>query len=522
MLLNITGASFLAFLVAAVAVYYILPRRARWLALLAASAVFYLSYSATAAMYLAATVTATYLFSLPLGALASVKSVADTKEERARLKRRNLRARRAILAAALIINFSTLAVFKYSGFIASCVNNIIGTGITPPSLLLPLGISFYIFQSSGYLIDVYRGKYPPQRNIAKYALFIAYFPQMVQGPINRYDAMSESLFGGNGFDADNIRHGIQRMIFGILKKALIADALAPAVAAVYSNYSAYPGVVVFLAAALYCVQLYCDFSGGIDLLCGASELFGVKMAENFRRPYLSTSLDEFWRRWHISLGEWMKDYLFYPLTLSKCFGRLAKRARRRLPSDIAKRITPCIATVAVFLAVGIWQGPGWANIAYGLWNGFWMSLGFMWIPMRSRLEQHVPLLKNRPLMAVIGVIRTDILIIFGRYFSNSPSLRGALEMLKRTFTAPGLRSVSVELFRGLGLTPRIALQVATACAVLLVISLAGERGHDPVKWLNTRRAPIQFAVLFVSLALVVFCVYGNGDYTPIAYVYENV
>ena len=142
--------------------------------------------------------------------------------------------------------------------------------------------------------------------------------------------------------------------------------------------------------------------------------------------------------------------------------------------------------------------------------------------MRSRLEQHVPLLKNRPLMAVIGVIRTDILIIFGRYFSNSPSLRGALEMLKRTFTAPGLRSVSVELFRGLGLTPRIALQVATACAVLLVISLAGERGHDPVKWLNTRRAPIQFAVLFVSLALVVFCVYGNGDYTPIAYVYENV
>ena len=185
-------------------------------------------------------------------------------------------------------------------------------GVAAPrlGLLLPLGISFYIFQTSGYLMDVYRGKSKPERNLLKYALFTAWFPQMVQGPINRYDKLAPQLFAGNDFDPDGVKYGLQLILWGMLKKMLIADKLAPGVNAVFADPTAYTGAITGLAAVLYSIQLYCDFSGGVDLVRGASRLFGVDMAENFNRPYFAVSIDDFWRRWHISLGEWMKDYLF--------------------------------------------------------------------------------------------------------------------------------------------------------------------------------------------------------------------
>ena len=229
----------------------------------------------------------------------------------------------------------------------------LGTELTLQHFLLPLGISFYIFQTSAYLIDISRGKHRAERSFLRYALFACYFPQLVQGPINRFADLQPQLTEGNDFSWDNIQHGFLRMLYGVLKKAMIADTLAPIVAKIYGGYAAYPGIICFLGAALYCIQLYCDFSGGIDLMMGISRLFGISMQENFCRPYFSVSLSDFWRRWHISLGEWMKDYLFYPLALSKPFGRLAQFCRRHMPLDAAKCIVPSLCTFLVFLAVGV-------------------------------------------------------------------------------------------------------------------------------------------------------------------------
>ena len=167
-----------------------------------------------------------------------------------------------------------------------------------PHFLLPLGISFYIFQTSAYLIDISRGKHRAERGFLRYALFVCYFPQLVQGPINRFADLQPQLTEGNDFSWDNIQHGFLRMLYGVLKKAMIADTLAPIVAKIYGGYAAYPGIICFLGAALYCIQLYCDFSGGIDLMMGISRLFGISMQENFCRPYFSVSLSDFWRRWH--------------------------------------------------------------------------------------------------------------------------------------------------------------------------------------------------------------------------------
>ena len=284
--MSVNGVTFLAFLLLAVILYYLIPKGVRWIVLLCASVVFYLSYGWSAGLYLAVTIVLTYAFSLWLGRLAAIHPAGETAQVRKAQKKQLTHKKRLVLAAALVLNFLALGVLKYGAFFVSNVNRVIqsfGQEAFPlPAFLLPLGISFYIFQTSGYLIDLYRGKYPPQRNILRYALFVCYFPQMVQGPINRYDALAPALYEGNAFDWANLQHGLLRMMFGVLKKALIADALAPTVQELYTNFYAYPGSMAFLGAALYCIQLYCDFSGGIDLLCGASTLFGIPMQEIWR------------------------------------------------------------------------------------------------------------------------------------------------------------------------------------------------------------------------------------------------
>ena len=520
--MSINGFPFLLFLFAAVVVCYLVPTHRRWLVLLAASAGFYLTFGLRPALYFLVTIAATFAFSLGLARLAQQRPEGETREVRQAAKQRIKKRKNSLLALALLFNFGTLFLLKYSASWVAGIDRIFRADLSVPSFLLPLGISFYVFQTSAYLIDVSKGKVKPERNPLRYMLFAGYFPQLIQGPINSYQELAPQLVRGNAFDWENVQYGVLRMLYGILKKALIADVLAPAVEAVYSGFYDYPGAIAFFGAALYCLQLYCDFSGGIDLVCGASSLFGVRMRENFRQPYFSTSLADFWRRWHISLGEWMKDYLFYPLALSKSFQRFSKWARKHLPAELAKRATPCVVTFIVFLAVGVWQGPGLANLAYGMWNGFWMSLGLLWVPTAARLRERHSLLRRQGLMTVFGILRTNLLVIIGRYFSRAASLMGALRMLKHTFVRPGFSAVSAQTFASLGLTKGLVLQVVLASAVLFGVSLAQERGVRVDRWLCTRKWYVQFAVLFFALLLVVFCVYANTDYVPIAYVYENV
>lgn len=514
--MSINTLGFLAFLLFSAVLYYAVPRKGRWLVLLAASIGFYLSYHIGAAIHLATATAVTFLFALRLDRLGQQKPHADDPTENAALLRRWERHRGAVLAVALGTDFAALFVLKYSGFCLSAANELWGTRFAIPSFLLPIGLSFYTFQTAGYLIDVYRGRIRAQRNFARYALFVCYFPQMLQGPIQRYDALSGPLFDGNDFDWNNIQNGFFRILYGILKKALIADALAPIVATIYNDFAAYPGVVSFAGAALYCVQLYCDFSGGIDVVCGASRLFGIRMQENFRQPYFAVSLADFWRRWHISLGEWMKDYLFYPLALSRFGARLTKLGQQHLPARAARCFTPAVLTVIVFLAVGIWQGPGMANVAYGLWNGLWMAAELCWVHRGSRTKPH------RRIRTLAGILFTDLLVIIGRYFSNSASLKSALAMLWHTVTAAGFSALNGELLLSLGVTPLLAAQVILALGVVLAVSLARERGADPVAWILGRKALVQFLIVFAGLFLAVFFVYANGGYTPIAYVYESV
>ena len=525
--MSINSAAFLLFLAVAVALYYLTPKKWRYLVLLAARAFFYLSYSVKAALYLLSTIAATYGAAMALGAMRRAEQAAAEAEgaDIAAVRKLWQKRRRLALAGILTLNFATLALFKYLDNWLGTVNSILSLAgasfrFRPLELLLPLGISFYIFQTSGYLIDVYRGKVEPERCFLKYALFVSYFPQMVQGPINRFEKLRPQLIGGNDFSADQIKYGVQLMLWGMLKKLLIADTLAPAVAEVFGNFTNYSGAVILLAVALYCLQLYCDFSGGTDLVRGASQLFGVEMAENFRRPYFARSVDDFWRRWHISLGEWMKDYLFYPLALSKPLNRLGKRLRAVLGPRPGRLVVPCISTVAVFLVVGVWQGPGLGNIAYGLWNGGLMSLAMVAAPAAARIRERLRITDKTRWFHAFQVLRTFLVVVVGRYFSRAGGLTRALRMLGRTLFHFGWGTLSPGMLFGFGLTPLSWTVVLASTAALVAVSALQERGVRIRKALETRHWAIQFAALFAGV-LVVY-VFLSGSYVPIGYVYENI
>ena len=351
---------FILFLTVSVLVYYILPGRFQWLVLLASSVWYYLvGGGIRAAVFVAVTGVTTwggaYLMDLvaqreeqkalerlrsavPDDAGADGAKAAKTgragklsREEKKALKAVVQKKKKRLLVAVLLLNFGILGVVKYGNFVTTNLNELFahfqsGTRVPVADFLLPLGISFYTFQSMGYLIDVYRGKYSAERNVLKLALFTSYFPSILQGPINRHDDLAQQLYEPHRFDDRTFREGLLRMLWGFFKKMIIAERAAIIVNEVFGGFekNRYMGFTIFVAALMYGVQLYADFAGGMDIVFGASELFGIRLRENFRQPYMARSISEFWQRWHISLGSWMRDYVFYPIALSKPFARMQK------------------------------------------------------------------------------------------------------------------------------------------------------------------------------------------------------
>ena len=343
--MNFISITFLLFLAVLFIVYYAVRPKYRWIVLLTASVVFYLFCGWKAIFYLLSTSLTVYTaarlmdktsddFRRALGSAGSELSREDKLALRDRFKKR----KNVIFLAALIVNLGVLAVVKYSAFACESVTSLFAAfgsdiTVTAPSILVPMGLSFYTFQALGYLIDVNRGKYPAEKNYARFALFISFFPQLIQGPISRYDDLGQQLKKEHKFNYDQFVFGAQLAVWGFFKKMVIADHLAAPVARLFDSYESFTGPYYLLAAVLYSVQIYMDFSGGIDIARGVAQCLGIELPLNFERPFFSKSLSEFWRRWHISLGAWMRDYVFYPISLSSAWTKLGKWARTKISKN---------------------------------------------------------------------------------------------------------------------------------------------------------------------------------------------
>lgn len=495
------------------AAYYLVPKRFRWMILLAFSYGFYASRALAGLPFILLTTVTTWFAALRMGAVAGqtkarlkAGKATMTQEEKKRLKAEGKRRQRVWFVSVLALNFAILAVLKYT-------DDVLGWfGASLLGLLLPLGISFYTFQSMGYLIDVYNGKYAPERNPAKFALFVSFFPQLIQGPIGRYDQLAPQLCRGNDFDWENLQRGFLLMLWGLFKKMVIADRALPAVNAIFgAQAGVYGGAVAVLGVLLYSLQQYCDFSGGIDLVTGIAQQMGVTLAPNFRRPYFAVSLGDFWRRWHISLGAWMRDYVFYPFALTRPVARLSKAAKTHLGTEFARALPAALGNILVFLLVGVWHGATSNYILWGLYNGVILAVSALLEPAyKAWNAAHAKLAASRT-FHVVRVLRTFLIVNIGWFFDRCAHGVDALRMMKATLCDPRAGQLTGELLGTIGLPRADAVLLLLCTALLLIVSVVQERGVVLRDWVSRQRLPLRWLVLILGVACVLLLgVYGSG------------
>ena len=387
---------FVGLVTAGVVLYYLVPKRAQWVVLLLASMVFYLVGGVKSAVWLVLVAGLTWL----AGLLLEKQNARPAPDKAAKTAVRS--AKKRICAACLVLCFGLLYLMKYWNFTASALPSALGDKLPRWDFVVPLGLSYFIFQSVGYVIDVYRGKLPAQKNPLKYGLFVSFFPQMVQGPISRYDQLAPQLLAERSLDWRDLKFGIQLCLWGYFKKLVIADRAAVLVNAVITENCPYGGAVIASGILFYCIQLYCDFSGGIDITRGVARMFGIGMAENFRRPIFAMSLTEYWRRWHITLGTWFRDYLYIPLGGSR-------RGKART----------ALALTVVWFFTGLWHGASWNFVLWGIVLLFFILLEKFCIG--SFLKKHA-LLSHLYLLFAIPptwvIFRITKLSDVGAYFSR--------------------------------------------------------------------------------------------------------
>ncbi len=508
---------FLLLVGALLIIYYILPKRLRYLALLAGSVAFYALAGKGYLPFLLFTILSVYAAARLLGrSLDRQKEYVALhkkdlpREALAAYKKRQNGRRTALFLLCLLVNLGILGALKYTPFLLEAFR-------APYSVswVLPLGISFYTFQSLGYLMDVKRGKYPPEKNLLRYALFASFFPQMIQGPISRYDMLSQTLYEGADFDWDRLGAGLVRVLWGAAKKLVLADRLTPALALLFAPGGAYRGGWVLLGMFLYALRLYADFTGGIDMALGIGELFGVTLPENFDRPYLSKNIEAYWTRWHMTMGSWFRDYVFYPLNVSKTFLRWTRALRARFGSGFVSRLPLYAATLVTWLLTGVWHGAGWNFALWGLTNGLVIIASLTLKPLYDRFHSRFPALKATRVYGAFEILRTFLLMCLIRLWDCYAGPAGVWQAFSSLFTTFNYGAVAAGL-SALGLSLGDWVTVLLGAALLLFVSL--KKGDAPFRrFLNTPGKLWGAAALLLILTLLLGA-YGPG-YTASDFIY---
>ena len=456
--------------------YYLVPRKLQWPLLLIASTVFYLCGGVENVLYILFTGAVTY------GATRIIEKNQEKFDKKTAKKKNRLWI---ILTACLI--FGLLAVCKVR--------------FTFENILLPLGLSFYMFQSVGYVLDVYRGTVKAEKNPLKLLMFISYFPQLVQGPISKFGQLGPQLFAPHKFDGKQVAFGLERMLWGFFKKMVIADRIA--VAIITLKGPSYTGLSFLVLTIFYAVQIYGDFTGGIDIVIGLSEAFGIRLTENFVRPFFSKNIAEYWRRWHISLGEWMKDYIFYPISISSPMRKLSKSARKKWP-NFGKRIPVYAASFATWFCTGIWHGITPNFILWGMMNCVVIVASEELTPLYEKFHNRFHL-KEKKWYACFEMLRMFMLMNLIRIVDLFPNVGEYFRRMGTMFT-----SFRVP-FMKLGLTGLDYGILLGGIVLMFAVSLFQEKKGSVREALLKQNAALRYTLIFLLfLAVLLLGSYGIG------------
>ena len=460
-----TSFAFCAFLIVLLIIYYLAPliwNKSQWVVLLLFSLFFYTFNSPRYMIFLSISILTTWFAALYIH-------------------------KRCVFLLCIITNIGILFFIKYSPIFADFARKPIDW------LIIPLGISFYTFQSIGYLIDVKRRVVEPERNIFKYALFVSFFPQISQGPIGRYEALMPQLIAYHSFDYDRFVRGLERILLGFFKKILIANNLARIVDEAYGNYEVYSGKIMIFATLMYAFQLYADFSGYMDIALGTGDCLGITLSENFRTPYFSENISEYWRRWHITLGAWFKDYLYYPILRSGFISNINRKFRKSGHKKAARSLTTSIGLLVTWLCIGMWHGASLNFIAHGLFHGFFLICAVVLADFYESFRATLHLQNDSRILKLFRIARTFTIVNIGYVMFRSDSMRMAIGIYNRIFRHFNDDGLIVFLH---SYDQAFWLITLSAMAICLIIELIESRTKY-VDMLYRLPVAVRWAILYV-------------------------
>lgn len=482
-----TSYEFLEFLLVLLLLYYLIPAGWQWKLLLAASFFFYFCASPVYCAYIAVTIVTTWAAGCMIAAARRKRDVylqesgenlrkEDKKAYKAQVKRRTWR----FTLACLLLNLGILAVVKYTNFVIANVNAVIdalgsGSPIRFFNIILPLGISFYTFQAMGYVIDVYRGTVEAERNPFKFALFVSFFPQLIQGPISRFGDLKQTLFERHPFHGPTVSLGLQRILWGFFKKLVVADRIVAGVNTLIHDADAYTGAYAFVGMLFYALELYADFTGGIDITIGIAQALGIRVTENFNRPFFSKNIKEYWNRWHITMGSWFTDYIFYPISVCKPMLKLSKFSRKRFGEAVGKRVPVYLSSFAVWFATGVWHGASWNFIVWGLGNWLVIMVSQEFEPLYAKFHGRFHV-KEKFGFRLFQVVRTVLLMSVLRMFDCYRNVPLTFRMIGSMFTARNWHVLWDGSLLRIGLSGVDYAVLFFGLVLLLTVSLVQRRG----------------------------------------------
>lgn len=496
-MISITSFAYLAFLAIVLAGYYFIKPSWQTGYLLLASLVFYcLSGEPYTLIYLAISTISVYY-----AAIAINKATEEKKAKR-------------ILVLTLVLNFGLLALLKYNGFVLDNVNMVRGLFGGDKidfavRIVASLGVSYYTLQLCGYLLDCYWKVGMVQTNFTKFALFACYFPQMTSGPISRYKKIQENLYEPHPFVYEKVTHGFKRMAWGMFKKMVIADRLGLIVNSVYGNYESYNVVLIWAGIFCFALQLYTDFSGCMDIILGTSECLGIYLPENFKNPFFSTTIQEFWQRWHITLGTWLKDYIMDPVLKSNAWIKLGENSRKRLGKKWGKRVPTYLGMLILWLSMGMWHGSGWKFIiGEGLW--FWIVIisGNMCGKSLQKLVQKLHINPKNILWITFQRLRTFLIFSIGLICFRAKDMGQVFAVLKAGVTQFGERGFS-QIKGDLGYINLILLCVALL--VLVIVELMQNKEIDIFEWVTKKPAIVSWCIYLFICGMILLSLSISGQ-----------
>ncbi len=489
--MNIISLEFLILITLTYIGCLILPKKLRWVVLLVASVVFY-AFSSIPAL----------IVMLFFSALSFCSGLLIEKAESESGRKK----------ATLIVSVLVVVCWLVSAKV------LVAQGVSGTTFVIPLGVSYVSFSLIAYMTDIYWGRDTADKNLFKHILYVMFFPKISQGPITRHKKLAQSLYCGEDMTYEGLSFGLQRMLYGYFKKVVIADRIAILTGKIFSSVYDYSGTLLLVAVILAAFELYCDFSGYMDIILGFSETLGIKMDENFKHPFFARSAAEFWRRWHITLGSWFKDYIYTPVVMSRPVKSIGKKFKKQFGKKAGNNLMKTIALAAVWLLTGLWHGTGINYIVWGCMWGTVIILAMIFEDVLTKIDNTLRINPDAPYWKLFQMIRTSAIFCLGVLMTRVSSIFELRLVLSKIIKHPMIEDLSKGYIFDYGVSKPEFFLLIVSLIIVLCISIVQEK-TSVRRAIASLYAPIRWLIYAVGITVVLFVGIYGAEYTTSGFAY---